>query len=370
PASWMPRSYAAFAREGYMQNAVVFRAVGMISAAVASVRLTSDRAATAEDDGAIAALLSRPNLMQSQADFLEHLVGQLLVAGNAYVQAVRVGEQVQALHLLRPDRVRVVAGRDGWPEAYDVTLEGVRAGATMRLPAFDADGQRTVHHISFFHPLDDHYGLSPIEAAATAIDVHNKASAWNKALLDNAARPSGALVYAAADGNLTTEQLTRLREELEQSFQGARNAGRPLLLDGGLDWKAMGYSPKDMDFIEAKHGAAREIALALGVPPMLVGIPGDATYANYSEANRTFWRQTVLPLARRIVDGLAQWLAPHFPGDVLPRIDIDGITALAGERDALWARVDKAGFLTRNEKRAAVGLPAVAGGDQFCGGAA
>ena len=57
----------------------------------------------------------------------------------------------------------------------------------------------------------------------------------------------------------------------------------------------MSMSPKDMDFIEAKHVAAREIALALGVPPMLLGIPGDNTYSNYQEATRTFWRSTVLP---------------------------------------------------------------------------
>ena len=91
---------------------------------------------------------------------------------------------------------------------------------------------------------------------------------------------------------------------MEQSFQGARNAGRPLLLEGGLDWKAMSLSPRDMDFIELKHAAAREIALAMGVPPMLLGIPGDNTYANYQEANRSFWRQTVLPLANRTARAL------------------------------------------------------------------
>ena len=146
---------------------------------------------------------------------------------------------------------------------------------------------------------------SPIEAAAAAIDIHNTAARWNKALLDNSARPSGALVYTARDGNLTPEQYERLKAELEQGFQGAANAGRPLLLEGGLDWKSMSLTPKDMDFIEAKHVAAREIALALGVPPMLLGIPGDNTYSNYAEANRTFWRQTVLPLVNRTAKALS-----------------------------------------------------------------
>ncbi len=86
-------------------------------------------------------------------------------------------------------------------------------------------------------------------------------------MLDNAARPSGALVYTSRDGHLSGEQYERLKAELETGFQGATNAGRPLLLEGGLDWKSMSLSPKDMDFIEARHVAAREIALALGVPP-------------------------------------------------------------------------------------------------------
>ena len=114
--------------------------------------------------------------------------------------------------------------------------------------------------------------MSPIEAAATAIDIHNAASNWNKALLDNSARPSGALVYGNADTRMTADQFERLKAELEQGFVGARHAGRPLLLEGGLDWKPLSLSPKDMDFIEAKNSAAREIALALGVPPSMRSI--------------------------------------------------------------------------------------------------
>ena len=182
----------------------------------------------------------------------------------------------------------------------------------MRFAGEVAPGVRPVLHVKLFHPVNDHYGLSPIEAAATAIDIHNTASRWNKALLDNSARPSGALVYTARDGNLSPDQYDRLKAELEQGFQGAAHAGRPLLLEGGLDWKSMCLTPKDMDFIEAKHTAAREIALALGVPPMLLGIPGDNTYSNYQEATRTFWRPTVLPLVNRTAKALSGWLSPAY----------------------------------------------------------
>ena len=178
---------------------------------------------------------------------------------------------------------------------------------------------------------------------------------WNKSLLDNAARPSGALVYTARDGNLTTEQYERLKSELEQGFQGASNAGRPLLLEGGLDWKAMSLTPKDMDFIEARHVAAREIALAFGVPPMLLGIPGDNTYSNMAEATRSFWRQTVIPLVEKTANTLSLWLAPRYGGNLLLKPNLDGLPALASEREALWAMLEKASFLTTDEKRAVAG---------------
>ena len=128
-----------------------------------------------------------------------------------------------------------------------------------------------------------------------------------------------------------------------------------MVLEGGLDWKPMSLTPKDMEFIATKHVAAREIALAFGVPPMLLGIPGDNTFANYAEANRSFWRQTVLPLVGRTAEALTNWLAPAFGQGLRLTFDSDAIEALSAERQALWARVGAADFITQDEKRAAVG---------------
>ena len=95
-----------------------------------------------------------------------------------------------------------------------------------------------------------------------------------------------------------------------------------------------------MDFIEARNGAAREIALAFGVPPMLLGIPGDNTFSNYQEAQRAFWRSTVLPLVTRTAKALVAWLAPAWTTTFDLRPDLDQIEALTAEREALWARID------------------------------
>jgi HK97 family phage portal protein len=356
---WTPRDYAAFAREGFMQNAIVYRCVRMIAECVAHVPLLVYHGDREIEDHPLLALIRRPNGHEAWPDFMQRLVGFLLVSGNAYVEAVALGEELRELHLLRPDRVKVVPGPDGWPEAFEYSA----AGRSVRIAGEVVDGVRSVLHLKLFHPADDHYGLSPLEAAAAAIDLHNTASRWNKALLDNSARPSGAIVYTARDGNLTGEQIERLKAELEAGFQGSDNAGRPLLLEGGLDWKAMSLSPKDMDFVEARHVAAREIALALGVPPMLLGIPGDNTYSNLAEAQRSFWRATVLPLVAKLCNALSTWLGPAAGDPIEFRPDLDNLPALAPERDALWSALEKASFLSIAEKRALAGFsPAAAAG--------
>ncbi len=309
----------------------------------------------------LAQLIARPNPRQDGAALMEAVVSHLLLAGNAHLEAVALGDAVRELHALRPDRIKVIPGADGWAEAYEYSA----GGRSIRFDQL-ASQLPPILHLSYFHPLDDHYGLAPIEAAAVAVDTHNAAARWNKALLDNSARPSGAMVYAAGDSAMLNEdQFERLKRELEGTYQGAANAGRPLLLEGGLDWKPMSLSPKDMDFLEARHAAAREIALAFGVPPMLLGIPGDNTFANYQEANRVFWRQTLLPLAQRIGAQIAQWLAPQFGDGLRLVVDTDRIDALAADRAAQWERVRNAAFLTLNEKREAVGYAPLEGGDRL-----
>lgn len=335
-----PRSYEAQLRDAYLANPVAQRAVRLVAEGVASAPLrSSDRVALA--------LVSARSGGQA---LLETVALQLLLHGNAYIEILLAsdGHPVE-LFALRPERVSIEADARGWPLAY-VYRAGV---AATRLPV------ATVIHLRTHHPLDDHYGLGCLGAAAGAVAIHNAATRWNKALLDNAARPSGALVYEPGDpgATLAADQFERLKAELETSFSGERNAGRPLLLEGGLRWQSLSLTPAEMDFAGLKAAAAREIALAFGVPPVLLGLPGDATYANYREANKALWRQSVLPLAAKILDGLADGLRAHFAGLSLG-VDLDHVAALSEERERLWAQVTSADFLDRDEKRALLGIAA------------
>jgi HK97 family phage portal protein len=286
---------------------------------------------------------------------MEGFYGYLLLTGDGYLEAAGAGPAggPRELYALRPDRMRVVPGADGWPVAYEYSVGAQKHVFDMR------DGRAPVLHVRSFHPQDDHYGLSPLHAAASAIDVHNAASTWSKALLDNAARPSGAIIYKGADGQgqLGADQYGRLLDELAENYQGAKNAGRPMLLEGGLDWKPMGFSPSDMEFHRTKEAAARDVALAFGVPPMLLGLPGDNTYANYQEAHRAFYRLTVLPLVSKTLAAMSGWLPAFYGAAFQVKVDFDNVPALAGEREALWRRISAAGFLSDAEKRQLLGLP-------------
>lgn len=352
--AWSPRDTVSLTKAGFQGNPIGFRAVKLISEAAAALPLILQDDERRHAVHPLLSLVNRPNAAQGRADFFEALYGYILLSGNGYVEAVPgAGLLPGELHVLRSDRMSLVPGPDGWPVAYDYTV----GGRSHRFQVSEAFSP--ICHIRSFHPQDDHYGLSPLQAAAVAIDVHGSASAWSKALLDNAARPSGAIVYKGSDGSvqLSNDQYERLIGEMEMHHQGARNAGRPMLLEGGLDWKPMGFSPSDMEFQKTKEAAAREIAIAFGVPPMLMGIPGDATYANYQEANRAFYRLTVLPLVAKVTASLSAWLSTFSGEAVELRPDLDQIPALAAERDQQWARVGAADFLTPAEKRAILGLP-------------
>lgn len=353
-----PRRYDRLADEGFARNVIAYRCIKLIAQNAASIPWRIIKGGEVMQDHPLADLLKRPNPLQGQSEFIEAVTGFLLIAGNCYIEAVGPDDaEPNELWCLRPDRMQVVPGGQGMPTAYRYTSGGGQHD--FKVDAIN--GLSPVLHLKSFHPLNDWYGMSPLEAAAYSIDQHNEAAKWNTALLQSSGRPSGALVYNPnnKDGydSLTDEQRQTLKTELENYYQGARHAGRPMVLEGGLDWREMSLSPKDMDWSAGKDMAAREIALAFHVPPQLVGIDGSLTYANFEQARLAFFDDAVLPLADHIRDELNVWLAPRFGDDIKLEYDRNAIEALAPRREKIWSRIQKADFMTVNEKRAALGLP-------------
>lgn len=352
---WTPRDYKSFAEEAYVRNVIAYQAINKIAEAVSSVRWTAYRGETEVSQSPALDLINNPNPSQTGREFIEAKIGYLMISGNSYDERIMISGQPREIYTHRPDRMKIVPGPNGTPKAYIYEVASSRV--TWQV---DENGNSDIRHMRLFNPLNDWYGQAPVEAAAYAIDQHNEAMKWVQALLQNSARPSGALV--SKGDALTDEQYNRLKAQMEMQYQGGANAGRPMLLEGGLDWKEMGLSPTDMGVIDSKNSAARDISLAFGVPPQLLGIPGDNTYSNYSEARLSFWEDTIIPLVDRLAEEFTAFIGEPYGVEI--RADMDQIPAIVDKRRTLWEMVNASTVLTINEKREAMGYDPIAGGDQ------
>jgi len=353
-----------FVDEGYRQNVIAYRCVNVIARALGSVPwllyqrdVAGDRSMEEHEieSHPLLGLMNSPSPRQAGSSFMEEVVSYLLLSGNSYIEAVLDGDGLPvALFPARPDRVTIQPGARGVPAAYSMRISHDKR---REFPVDPLTGQSKMLHIKLFHPMNDWYGLSPMEAAAKAIDQHNAVGGHNLALLNNGGRPSGALMIRPNDNGLglTEGQRTSLRGDLKRAYEGSDNAGRVMILEGDFEWKEMGMTPKDLDFVEGKNVSAREICQAFGVPPMLAGVPGDATFANYREARFHLWEDTILPLLEMLAAEFNLWLQPYFGNDLRLGYDVDGIQALAPKREAMWQKIAGADFLTEDEKRQAVG---------------
>ncbi|HAC57607.1 MAG TPA: phage portal protein, partial [Rhodobiaceae bacterium] len=112
---WTPRDYAALADEGYRRNAIAYRCVRMIAEAAASLPWLLYDGDRELSQHPLLDLIERPNEGQSGADFFESWYSFLEVAGNSYMELVEVEGAPRELYVLRPDRMKAVPGRAGWP---------------------------------------------------------------------------------------------------------------------------------------------------------------------------------------------------------------------------------------------------------------
>ena len=356
-AVWSDRNYEMFAREGYIKNVVGYKCVSMLARSASSVKLmVYDKKTNKKiENHPLELLLNNPNPTQNGYEFFESLYSYKLLSGNTYIQAILLDKNIfknpKELFILRPDRMTIIIDNNSSiPYAYKYKVNSNEK-------VFYVDkitGNAEILHIKNFNPINDWYGLSPIEAASYSIDQHNEASKWNQSMLQNGARPSGALIVKGNGDDsafLTDEQFTRLKKQLNEEFAGTENAGKPLLLEGGLEWMEMSLSPSEMNFLEMKNSCARDIALAFGVPSQLLGIPGDNTYSNLTEARLSMWEETIIPMIDNVVDALNKWLVPMFDDNIGLYYDKDKITALYSRQENYWNKIANANFLNDDEKK-------------------
>ena len=362
-AVWSNRDYSAFAQEAYIKNVVAYQAINKVSEAVAAIKWTTWRGDTEITENGLLDLLKQPNPSQSGDEYIMAKIGYLLISGNAYEEKVMLGQEPKELYNLRPDRMKIYPSASGFPSSYCYEYNNKKVVWEVDPNTVTSD----VYHTKLFNPTNDWYGLSPVEAGAFAVDQHNESMKWMQSLLQNSARPSGALT-TKDESTLSEENFNRLKAQIEDQYSGSNNAGRPMLLEGGIGWQQMGLSPVDVGIIETKYSSARDVCLAFGVPPQLLGIPGDNTYSNYAEARLAFWEDTVIPLIHRVSKDWTKWLGPYF-GDLEIKPDLDQVPAIVDKRMTLWQMADQSVDLTINERRILKGYEPIDGGEKLFVGA-
>lgn len=351
-ATWSPNTYAAYSKEGYTQNVIVHSAITRVARSISSIRWLVQEGDKKTKTHPLIDLINRPNPMQTRSQWWEQKIGYLLLDGNAFEERVEVNGRLREIWNLRPDRMEIIPSRTGMPSGYEYKVNGKK----RVFPANPINGNSAIRHLRLFNPLDDWRGLSPLACAAYGIDQHNESMNWIQSLLQNSARPSGALIVKA-DEPLSDDEYHRMKNEVETQYSGAENAGRPMLLEGGMDWKSMGLSPVDMEILRTREMSARDISLAFGVPPLLLNIPGDNTYANYREARLGFYEDTILPLLGYLVEEFNFSTSDKYFSGARLVPDYDSIEAIAEKRVKMWEMADNSDDITLNESRAMKNLP-------------
>lgn len=211
------------------------------------------------------------------------------LTGDAYVYVVpdSLGVPVQ-LWRLPSQYVTIVPGRG------DEFIKGYIYGKSRdNQIAFTAD---EVIHFRFPNPGNMFYGLSPLEAILDVADVNKAMDAYDIALLKNQGRPDFAIIYKdrLADG-----QREKLRKEWRRIYGGVTKSGKAAILDEAADIKELGFSPREMAFLQGKKWTRDEIAAAYGVPISKLTVE-NVNKANGETGNIQYARDTIRPRLLRM----------------------------------------------------------------------
>lgn len=361
--------FLKLSKESYQKNVVAFRCIDLIAKSVASVdwALYKEDASGKEErvlKHPVLDVLYRPNPREGLPTFMEKLMAYFMINGNTFIERVKLsagakGGTVKEMYVHRPDRIEILK------KGLTVVAYQYKFGSEKVVwPVDPITGVSDLMHMKTFNPDDDFYGWGITMSAASEIDNSNFSSQWNRSMFKNGARP-GTLITMSK--RLSPEQYERFKEQIESKYSGAGNAGKTLILDnvdsskGEINVVPWGWSPREMDFNESENKMARRIAFSYGVPPQLIGIPGDNTYSNYKEARESFWEDTVSWYLNLIAGEFTNWLLADTGLYLKPLLDDS--PAMEAAKAKRLETAQKSEFLTINEKRTLAGFEPIAGGD-------
>ena len=359
-------------RDAYLQNSVAFFCTELISNLATQPRwelyvdgeeVTSD--SEAKDALAIYRFIKRPNEDQTLQDFIKNYIIHDYLAGESFMYRLPNNNAIKrgngSVRLIEPNNVMI--------NETEYTIN-TSSGKSFSVNKRNQDNTRDILHRAHWHPTSKR-GTSALTPAWLAIQNYNSAMKWNNSVLNNSARMSLIAVLKSAtmgggkNGALTNEQMKDLSSDLAR-FSSPKGRGKPFVISGDWDFRELGQSNQDLEFNAGMEAMARNIALAFGVDPVLLSLPGDSTYNNKAAATSTLFKLVVLPKLEAMTDDIAGWFRELIPGtDFEIRLNYDTIPALEEERASLWDRQNASStILTINERRALLGYePLAEGGD-------
>ena len=375
-----------FANQCYIKNPVAFRAINIIAHAAAAINLyVMERNASKNSNHClntysheVSRLLDRPNPFTSKTDFLENIIYNMLIFGNVFILKIRFNNNVKELHILDNSSVEILTSRSFGMRKIGYRINNTDLNKRSEYMIDQINGDCDILHIKNYHPTDNIYGLSPLQAAIGHIQQHNNSVNWNNSLLRNGAKPSGIFSNGPAfsgnsgssggSGNassilkngqftsiMSRGQINNVQDQIERVHIGPENAGRPMILNGNLTWHDLSSKQRDFDFLSSDQITTKHIANALGVPVQLLGDNSSSTYNNMLEAKKILYENTVLPLLNKIIVNLFNnWVCKDFDpsGGIFITIKEDEISALSYRLENTLDLLQKSDFMTINEKRA------------------
>lgn len=306
-------------------------------------------------------LIEHPNPAMTEFELIELTSIFMDLAGIAFWEIVldRADRPIE-LWPLRPDLVRIFPKQNGKHE-YGYALGNARiAPLGTNVMAFKMP-----------NPMDPLLGQAPMRPANRAVALDNEATDFVKALLQNRAVPGAVIETEQAIDEAVTQRLT---QKWVERF-GRNNRGRPAFLQKGMKVNTLGLDLGQLEFPDLRTISESRICMSFGVPPILVGAKvglDRSTFANYAEARRSLWEETLMPLQRRMEQVIVSKLLPMLEGPrprrVVAKFDNTEVIALReseGRRWELATQALRAGGITVNQFCRYVGLPTQPAGDVY-----
>nr|WP_246605092.1 phage portal protein [Aquisediminimonas sediminicola] len=260
------------------------------------------------------------NSSMTWPDFLEHFIASSLLTGNGLAEIVRgdTGQLSGFRHI--PWSFVTVSELSSGRLAYDVS-DG--KGRTRRL----LEGE--VLHLRD-RTDDGIIGRSRLSRAAETVAGVQAANQHASFFLANGASPSGVIEVPQAMG---AAQRERVRDAFTYLHAGAQNAGRTLILDGGMTWKPSQISPEDAELLETRKFGVVEICRLFQVPPPIVQAYENNTFTNAAQAGLWFATFCLAPWARKIE---AEFARSVFPAGDNFELELDLSGFLRGDPETRW----------------------------------